>query len=182
MFEVDWKEKPLSVPEKIQFWGYGPWVAEPDYMEFEQKGFTCRVNRCYSRHKDSISGGHLCGYVILTPDHPYYKMEKEGIPIEIHGGLTYSGYLDKEHNEWLIGFDCCHCYDLSPGPLRTQPFFKPFPDEEYRTLAYVVEEIKKMVDQLLEAVTTNPIKKETPMINPMQNTWDEIKKTQELLQ
>lgn len=55
---------------------------------------------------------HLCGYVILTPDNKFYSKHYDDIPVQVHGGLTFS---DEYEGEWLIGFDCAHHGDITPG-------------------------------------------------------------------
>lgn len=53
------------------------------------------------------------GYVLLPKEHPWYGMEYEEIPVDIHGGLTYTGYWEDapeqaDREKWWIGFDCAH--------------------------------------------------------------------------
>lgn len=67
------------------------------------------------------------GYVIIPPDHPYYKKHHTKIPVNVHGGLTYSqdiklckksSYWTRvpevanwEGEGWIVGFDTSHAYD-----------------------------------------------------------------------
>jgi len=79
--------------------------------------------------------------------HKYHGMNYDNIPVDVHGGLTYSR-LD-ENGSWKIGFDTAHYGDLSLHNLilfRDDSFFAE--ESTYRTMKYVVEEIKKLVDQL----------------------------------
>ncbi len=54
--------------------------------------------------------GAYNGYVSLPPDHPWHGLDYEDIPMDIHGGLTYS---DIEGARWVIGFDTCHWGDTA---------------------------------------------------------------------
>ena len=78
-------------------------------------------------------GTHPCAYVKLTGDDKYYHTDYEEIPIECHGGLTYSGetleytkrnnpifsLVSGEDNSWVIGWDYAHyddcIYDSDSG-------------------------------------------------------------------
>ena len=120
---------------------------EGDYKEFIHKGFKCVIKR----HPDI---GHLCGYVGLPMNHKYYKKHYDDIGIDVHGGLTFSDFL-LEDGLWYIGFDCIHSGDM--GPLSYVKYPEMYNDErisiikeEYRDLEYVENEIKGMVDQLIE--------------------------------
>lgn len=143
----------------------GPWKELPHFFRFEYKGY-----RCYA------SKGPLftwCGYVILPKKHKLYekgyddiKVRAKGILglfkkrkyIDVHGGLTYADYEDKENKEgWTIGFDCAHSGDKVPRPKCLEDFYKEhdkkfgkwFLDETYKDKNYVEQEIKNLVDQLL---------------------------------
>ena len=50
------------------------------------------------------------GYVGLPKWHPWFNMNYDDIPVNIHGGLTYAN-LDKESGLWIIGFDTGHYND-----------------------------------------------------------------------
>jgi len=52
--------------------------------------------------------GWGCGYVLLPHDHPYHGKFYDNIPVEVHGGLTYS---EKEGEYWMVGFDTAHYMD-----------------------------------------------------------------------
>lgn len=63
------------------------------------------------------------GYVLLPADHPYHGAHYDEIPVEVHGGLTFSTEVDEVMVEdwpelskediggWLVGFDTAHAYD-----------------------------------------------------------------------
>jgi len=44
------------------------------------------------------------GYVQLPSNHPFYSTSYEDIPVDVHGGLTYS-------ENGVVGFDTGHFYD-----------------------------------------------------------------------
>ena len=59
--------------------------------------------------------GFRCGYVGVPDNHPIRSKDYD-LDFEVHGGLTYSGYLDQYKNNlfnglWFLGFDCGHAED-----------------------------------------------------------------------
>lgn len=129
-----------------------PWANEPDYEFWWYRGIPCFV----TRHK---CAGTLNGYIQIPPDHPGNEES-----ITVHGDITFSDTLEGVWNEeqvpkellkkhW-IGFDCEHYQDLKPYYDGYQN-----PKTEYRTFAYVVWQVKSMVDQVLETDDTQSCRK-----------------------
>ena len=61
-------------------------------------------------------GTHPCGYVEIPKGSKYYNTDYMNIPIECHGGLTYSSnYLitvtDEDSDRFFIGWDYAHFMD-----------------------------------------------------------------------
>lgn len=65
-------------------------------------------------------GGWGNGYVCLPPNHKYFGMHYDDIPIDAHGGLTFADYADRlDWDEipegcdgwYIIGFDTMHYND-----------------------------------------------------------------------
>lgn len=65
----------------------------------------------------------LNGYVSVKEKSPLYKKiyhkeyeelggQRIDALLEVHGGITYSGLIKGLGDRWLLGFDCCHLYDL----------------------------------------------------------------------
>jgi len=73
------------------------------------------------------------GYVGLPKRHPWFEIDYDNIPVNVHGGLTYSD-LDKESGLWLIGFDTGHYEDN----MTTCSF------------GYVKQETERLMKQCLE--------------------------------
>lgn len=88
--------------------------------------------------------------------------------LDFHGGVTYaepSLYDCDDDNIWWIGFDCGHCFDGHDVDAAKQ-YFGDDPDfkrifytmedfwrksnkeSEIRSLAYVKDECKKLIDQI----------------------------------
>jgi hypothetical protein len=147
---------------KLEQWGAGEWVDEPDFITFFYKYYEC----CICRHaikirtlaegfkKDSLSMGHLCGYIQLPKNHPFLKMEMFDIPLEVHGGISYS-------EKGYIGFHCGHMgagdYIPSLEKIRKANLSsrKPVNWEQYsifksiyRNVEFVINEIISVVEQL----------------------------------
>lgn len=108
----------LTPELKRERFGPGPWVTEPDTVEFEAHGLHCRV----LRHPEM---GFLCGYVAVPRRHPLHGLHYDDVllsDVYVHGGMTFAGYYSKlsgledpEPQPWLFGFDCAHYLDVSPG-------------------------------------------------------------------
>ena len=118
---------------------------EGDKKEFKYRGFRCLIKR----HKRL---GHLCGYIELPKHHNLYGVDYDEIEetydyeLPVHGGLTFSGRLVGEDG-YLIGFDCAHAGDYIPlDPLSSQLNL----GETYRTMRYVEDMLKEMVDFITE--------------------------------
>lgn len=75
---------------------------------------------------ETVKTGWGNGYVLLPKGHKWHGKHYDDIPVEIHGGLTFSEpitedmvegenweqYLTKEDvGCWMIGFDCAHFGD-----------------------------------------------------------------------
>ena len=167
-YKIIKEEHKWTSEEKIKFCGYGEWVEELDFIEFEYKGYRATVIRRLLKEpcaeEECWFGGHLCGYVKIPNEYPPF--EEEEIDLECHGGITFEGIMDEEH--W-IGFDCGHAGDLIPTMMQhfkndnlvfntfqkllieTNPFSKfPALNHIYRNMNYCTEECMKIIDWLRE--------------------------------
>ncbi|MEM7621479.1 MAG: hypothetical protein AAF228_13715 [Pseudomonadota bacterium] len=113
--ETQYKEIEVHDIDKSN-WPEGEWKNEPDYLQYrdEETGLECLIIR-------NIVGA-LCGYVGVDKNHPAYKVDAFDWSnpslenIDVHWGLTFSGFLDRSNTElWFLGFDCAHSGDLAPG-------------------------------------------------------------------
>ena len=114
--------------DKLAQFGNGPWIDEPDKVQWpdEATGLPCIVKR--SRY------GAWCGYVGVSESHPYFQTHYNDVSdIEVHCGLTFSDFCqpyepgeevdkichvveDGENDRvWWLGFDCGHTWDIQPG-------------------------------------------------------------------
>ena len=122
------------------------WLDEPDKDEFEHDGLKCLILR-------NLELGHLCGYVAVPKGHPCYGKDYDHIPyddlfpVEVHGGLTFSGEGDGNRwpeGHWWLGFDCAHAWDLVPY------MYMPFGSSgTYRNFQYVRQETKDLAEQVV---------------------------------
>jgi hypothetical protein len=121
----------IDIKEKIK--------QEGGYKAFIYKGFQCRILR---------HNVHLCGYIGIPKGHKLYGKSCDDIEIDVHGGLTYardSLRFQPEKDLWWIGFDCAHAGDFSD-------FYEDMTldnEDIYRDMEYVENEIKSMVDQII---------------------------------
>jgi hypothetical protein len=146
----DFHPKLVDALEKIS--------KEPNYEEFQYKGYTCIVKRMMNAYSFF---GNLNGYVILPKGHKLAKHYDE-IDIDCHGGLTWSGeakeLFPQFTDEWVIGFDCSHYGDMQPFMVMREMFMSQLfhateailndPFLTYKTFDYVKNECKRIVDQL----------------------------------
>lgn len=150
------QEKNYKTVDKSR-WPRGAWDSEPDKLQFSDPatGLPCLIVRAHS--------GSLCGYVGVVEGHPAFGKDYEKVDVDVHGGLTYSGFCQHTSDErtgvchvpgtgdpeqvWWLGFDCAHYGDLPPaysyfeGVVRT-------PDEEYRDVDYVRRQCAQLANQL----------------------------------
>ena len=123
--------------------------------------------------------GYRCGYVRIPAGHPWHGKDYDNIAAEVHGGLTFADAdvpcdAPGEDNDWWVGFDCAHAFDL-PDPLLpinrhwspfeqafTSPLFRaidyalaaehaPSAEGETRTQEYVEAECRSLCEQALQA-------------------------------
>jgi hypothetical protein len=102
----------------------GPWGDEPDGpVYFAHVGYKCLLKR--------NDGFAWCGYVGVSVEHELFgktcwsssqtNYSNLIANFEVHGGVTFcdsASEIDAENKMeglWLIGFDCSHAYDISPG-------------------------------------------------------------------
>lgn len=100
-------------------WGAGPWQTEPDKLQWTDAatGLPCLIVR--------NRAGALCGYVGVSEDHPWFKVDygdhigepctdeycyehRPDAIVNVHGGLTYSALCQEGRPE---GEGICHIPD-----------------------------------------------------------------------
>lgn len=153
-------------------WERGPWMDEPDRVEWRSKGtpvLPCLIVRGPS--------GALCGYVGVPEGHPYHG--KEGIEayrldLDCHGGVTYGapcadgGHIchvpqpGEADTVWWIGFDCAHSGDLSPAyeKLHRERGLSVAGYESYKPIGYVRREVEALAAQLQRVAKGLPARNE----------------------
>ena len=88
----------------------------------------------------------LCGYVVLPQDQAFFEKilysfdDRLPFQLDVHGGVTFAGYLDK--GTYAIGFDCHHIDDYIPG-LDIGPC-----PQAWKSEAFVRYEIERLANQL----------------------------------
>lgn len=137
----------------VELYAIPEWEREPDIKEFEYKGYQCLIKRIPTML-------FLCGYAAI----PNFIEGREDFLIDNlcpHGGVTLSEYPDGDYLPLLnssgerlywIGFDCGHSCDMIPG-LDIRMVFKS--EAKYRNMTYVEQEIKEMVNQIIENIQNN---------------------------
>jgi hypothetical protein len=125
-------------------WGPGPWVGEPDKVQWvdPSSGLDCLVVR--SHHSSA-----LCGYVGVPESHPCFGFAHDDprIPDAVHAAvhreLTFAGlceeglpapfgvchtpFAGRPELVWWLGFDCAGAFDYRP----TDALHEAYVDELY---------------------------------------------------
>ena len=93
-------------------------------------------------------GSHPCCYVLLPEGHKHHGKFYDDIPIECHGGLTYSEPTLFRDNiirggEWVIGWDYAHLGDYVSYKL-------PFVEGSAGGHKFTLEELRRDVIEVAE--------------------------------
>lgn len=81
------------------------------------------------------------GYVTVPEGHPYYGKCYTEVPVEVHGGLTYSAKAD---SGWEFGFDTQHSSDTITS----------WPEERVRA---ETERLREQLEQLARPMTATEV-------------------------
>jgi hypothetical protein len=147
-------------------WPPGPWQREPDKRQWldEATGLPCLI----VRHDHS---GHLCGYVGVSPGHPWYEKTDEAVEARVHGGLTFCGKCRPDgrichkvepgepDDVWWLGFDCAHCGDLTSIDRCGVAVCGYSRGDQYRDFEYVTRECRDLAWQAKEAAVSESFSK-----------------------
>lgn len=148
-------------------WGEGPWMSEPDKVQWQDEatGLPCLIVR--STHVT----GALCGYVGIAEGHPDFGKGYDDVEVEVHGGLTFAAFCTESDDEtrhichvpaagepdhvWWLGFDCSHSGDVSPAMnarLRKSPLgptvYGGGWEETYKAIGYVKAQVTRLAEQI----------------------------------
>lgn len=139
--------------------------TEPNLVEFEAHGYPCVIRRA--------PPGHLCGYVIMPPGHPWHGKQEPSV--KVHGGVTFAElgrdfvFDNDEPNDkrgladwWVVGFDCAHGGDCAPGEAERTALRRsacellglpliPLERGVYRDMTYVRQQTEHLAEQAAEA-------------------------------
>lgn len=130
------EEHVLTRDQKLERYGDGPWLDEPDACKWIAYGYPCEVLR-------ELESGHLCGYVTVPDGHPWFGRGDEDLDVETHHGITYSAASPAG---WTLGFDCAHYGDMMPGVIKLVGR-SPRANEVYADFAWVSNETERLAEQ-----------------------------------
>jgi hypothetical protein len=160
---IDFKHTSTS-DDKLELFGYGEWVEEPDEASFFSEGFLCAIFRNRM--------GALCGYIRIPEDHHWRGVslvdfctgKVEGP--DIHGCITYA---EQYEDGYWIGFDCAHTGDIVPlveASYKERPetrgrlanfqkkeedlifqILRDLPERSYKNMNFVIEQCKSLARQ-----------------------------------
>lgn len=125
----------MPIINKLELYGHGPWINEPDLVEFVHLGIMCQVERCPAT-------GALSGRCIVPKHHSWnQKVYFHEIEIETHGQPRFVRKDDCVH----ILFICDLEDDLVPVDERDSDDVKA-----YRAISYCVDMCKYVAEQIIE--------------------------------
>lgn len=73
-------------------------------------GLDCALRETPAFGSPYVEAGPYNGYVKVPPAHRYAGSHYDDVPVEIHGGLTFSE-TEEDGSTWF-GWDDCHCFRL----------------------------------------------------------------------
>lgn len=129
-------------------WPAGEWDNERNFYEFKFEELDCLILRMPKM-------GHLCGYVKLPRQHPFYDNWNDWIDIDVHGGITYAQFTSEddfiykfmpETTDYWLGFDCGHSTDISPGIDST--VLREKYGITYKNVEFVKKQLANLASQL----------------------------------
>jgi hypothetical protein len=154
-------ETTMTREQKLEKFGPGPWIDEPDREEWRHEGFACLIVRGPL--------GNLCGYVGVPPAHPWHGKGCNDVDVSVHCGLTYADACQGdichvaqpgEPDElFWFGFDCAHYLDVVPELVKLTPQLYEWAtgplgrSAVYRDLAYMRAEVEQLAEQAKQSVT-----------------------------
>ncbi len=114
--------------------------------------------------------GFRCGYVRVSPGHPWHGQGHDDVSAEVHGGLTFAeadlpctnATEGKPDNGWWLGFDCGHAWDAQDRGLVSPAFCSSLsnlyhhmhdPGNTLWTQEMVEAECRSLCDQAAAAVS-----------------------------
>jgi len=118
-------------------------LIDSDYKGFKYSVIQYTNERLNLAREESLGGivavEWWCGYVFIPKNHKYYSRGYDDIPVEVHGGLTFSDNFhiekSKNYNKYAIGFDFNHVDDHGGSKQQS------------------IEQCENLIDQL----TTNTV-------------------------
>lgn len=157
-----------------------PWLTEPNFAKWRDPatGLMCMIVRSdlkslcgYVRVPRGKLRQQLIRYRQIDPGHLvnfYSKVyRRRGFNhsklrnIEVHGGLTFSGWYGKYRRlprGYWIGFDCGHAFDYVPGvhellKLLNFESRSGMLQDTYRDFSYVKGEVTELARQLAKILS-----------------------------
>jgi len=133
---------------KLETFGHGPWINEPDLVVFLHAGVQCKVIR-------DENLGYLQCFCLIPLNHSWYKNNKTFQPeeFEAHGRIrevildnVFSNEEKANSKLLCMYFSCCQDDDLVPANDNFEHETKT-----YRNVDYAVEKLKYLAEQIVEA-------------------------------
>lgn len=146
--------------EDLERWGNGPWLAEPDRVEWVD---PATERPCLVFRHDM---GYLCGYAAVDPGHPLHQVDRSGLDL-MSAPVDYTAFCQegpdakichvpapgKPADVWWFGFHSAHYNHLVP--LMFSPMMRalgirrdPPPGYIYQGMTRVITRVKALAREL----------------------------------
>lgn len=137
---------PKDRDERLEMWGEGPWIDEPDVVP---------VEAAYPGLIVRNPGGSLCAYLRLPVAHTLSRGEgiSQYSSIPVHGEVTYTA-LDHDPlgrpdpGSFWLGWDYAHAFDWVPLLAQFATAITSAPEYTAKRQAYGVEDTYWTVDMV----------------------------------
>ena len=123
-------------------------------MRYQKDGIEVVLEKGYTDgyHWVIVSyGTHPCAYVGLPKGHKFYGVHYDNIPINTHGGLTFSDnelkINEPEIKVWWIGWDYSHAGDYV-GYTMMISNYKSYGEEKKWTTKEIKDDIMSVITQI----------------------------------
>jgi hypothetical protein len=152
------KEEALNYRVDKSTWPDGPWMSEPDRVDFHHVGLPCLLLRHWEL------GNWTC-YVGVPPGHPLYGLNYQQLQgrVDAPRSICYSNKCfgtichvpapGESDDIWWFGFDFAHASDLVPALLCITPGLLKY--QRYVPLEEARAALAELAQQV--AIITTPL-------------------------
>lgn len=112
--------------------------------KWKYRGYTCFI---------VYFMGHFCAYVVIPKKSKFHgETNWEKIPLEVHGGVTFTDKHPMVRNQWCVGWDYAHFGDYIslPEEITSAEIPAELFGGKVWTDGEIAAECESAVDQIIE--------------------------------